>query len=56
MAQALLARAGFDPHRVLDMNEHEIESHLSSIRKIANPKGGDSNTRRFKGHRKNKPK
>jgi len=49
----LLARAGFDPHRVPDMSEAEIESHLAVIAQLsgAKPQG---NTSRFKGHRKNK--
>jgi hypothetical protein len=55
MAQALLARAGFDPHKVLEMSEAEVESHLSVIRQLSGVKPkGESNTSRFKGHRKNK--
>ncbi|ADE10480.1 hypothetical protein Slit_0238 [Sideroxydans lithotrophicus ES-1] len=51
----LLARAGFDPHKVLDMTEAEIESHLSTIAVVsgAKPPQGTT-TRRFKGHRKTK--
>jgi hypothetical protein len=53
--QALLARAGFDPLQVLDMSEAEIESHLSVIKQLSGVKTkGESNTHRFKGHRKAK--
>lgn len=53
--QALLARTGFDPHKVMDMSEAEVESHLAVIKQLSGVKqGGESNTNRFKGHRKNK--
>jgi len=53
--QALLARAGFDPLQILDMSEAEIESHLSVIKQLSGVKTkGESNTHRFKGHRKAK--
>lgn len=49
----LLARAGFDPHRVPDMTMAEVESHMATIAMLsgAKPKGV---TNRFKGHRKSK--
>jgi hypothetical protein len=52
--QALLARAGYDPHKVMDMSEAEVESHLSAIAYLSGkpPTGAP---KKFKGHRKNKP-
>jgi len=51
--QALLARSGFDPHRVPGMNAHEVASHLANIRALnGQPTAGS--TRRFKGARKTK--
>lgn len=52
----LLARAGFDPEKVLDMTEAEIEQHLSTIAELSgNKPPSTGTTRKFKGHRKNKP-
>jgi len=56
--QALLACNGYNPEKALDMSVAEIDSHLTSIAKIRGGKPqaqGDSTSRKFKGHRKNKP-
>jgi hypothetical protein len=41
---------------VLEMTEAEVESHIATLKLLSGAKPeGESNTRRFKGHRKKQP-